>query len=165
MCSADEICVSILCIFHVLLSSFAGSAAYPDFTNPDMRAWWSSMFSYDQYEVKCCRLFFVLYFFLLTFSYFFFLSLLLMFMLPYQGSMDNLFVWNDMNEPSVFNGPEVTMHKDAVHWGGWEHREVHNIYGLYVVSMVFLEKMAVYRSNLLLVKQMSLCLFTAQGHC
>ncbi|XP_077143628.1 neutral alpha-glucosidase AB isoform X3 [Ranitomeya variabilis] len=75
-----------------------GSAAYPDFTNPDMRAWWSSMFSYDQYE----------------------------------GSMDNLFVWNDMNEPSVFNGPEVTMHKDAIHWGGWEHREVHNLYGLYV---------------------------------
>ncbi|XP_044125389.1 neutral alpha-glucosidase AB isoform X2 [Bufo gargarizans] len=75
-----------------------GSAAYPDFTNPEMRAWWSSMFSYDQYE----------------------------------GSMDNLFVWNDMNEPSVFNGPEVTMHKDAVHWGGWEHRDVHNLYGLYV---------------------------------
>ncbi|XP_068117348.1 neutral alpha-glucosidase AB isoform X2 [Hyperolius riggenbachi] len=75
-----------------------GSAAYPDFTNPEMRAWWSSMFSYDQYE----------------------------------GSMDNLFVWNDMNEPSVFNGPEVTMHKDAVHWGGWEHRDIHNMYGLYV---------------------------------
>lgn len=38
-----------------------------------------------------------------------------------------------MNEPSVFNGPEVTMHKDAVH-GSWEHRDVHNLYGLYVVS-------------------------------
>ncbi|XP_053304771.1 neutral alpha-glucosidase AB isoform X2 [Spea bombifrons] len=75
-----------------------GSAAYPDFTNPEMRAWWSSMFSYDQYE----------------------------------GSMDNLFIWNDMNEPSVFNGPEVTMHKDAVHWRGWEHRDVHNLYGFYV---------------------------------
>lgn len=24
---------------------------------------------------------------------------------------DNTFTWNDMNEPSVFNGPEVTMHK------------------------------------------------------
>ncbi|XP_018115471.1 neutral alpha-glucosidase AB isoform X1 [Xenopus laevis] len=75
-----------------------GSAAYPDFTNPEMRQWWASMFSYDKYE----------------------------------GSMDNLFVWNDMNEPSVFNGPEVTMHKDAVHWGGWEHRDVHNLYGFYV---------------------------------
>ncbi|XP_014818112.1 PREDICTED: neutral alpha-glucosidase AB, partial [Calidris pugnax] len=27
-----------------------GSAAYPDFTNPEMRAWWASMFAYDQYE-------------------------------------------------------------------------------------------------------------------
>ncbi|KAM4722522.1 neutral alpha-glucosidase AB isoform 4-T4 [Rhinophrynus dorsalis] len=80
-----------------------GSAAYPDFTNPDMRNWWSSMFSYDQYE----------------------------------GSMENLFIWNDMNEPSVFNGPEVTMHKDAVHWGGWEHRDVHNLYGVYVQRATF----------------------------
>ncbi|XP_061299721.1 neutral alpha-glucosidase AB isoform X2 [Pezoporus flaviventris] len=75
-----------------------GSAAYPDFTNPEMRAWWASMFAYDQYE----------------------------------GSTEILFTWNDMNEPSVFSGPEVTMHKDAVHHGGWEHRDVHNLYGLYV---------------------------------
>lgn len=31
----------------------------------------------------------------------------------YQGSTDSLFIWNDMNEPSVFNGPEVTMRKTA----------------------------------------------------
>ncbi|XP_067640752.1 neutral alpha-glucosidase AB isoform X2 [Eurosta solidaginis] len=37
--------------------------------------------------------------------------------------------WNDMNEPSVFNGPEVTMLKDLVHYGNWEHRDVHNLYG------------------------------------
>uniref|UniRef100_A0A7N6AEV6 Neutral alpha-glucosidase AB n=2 Tax=Anabas testudineus TaxID=64144 RepID=A0A7N6AEV6_ANATE len=74
-----------------------GSAGYPDFTREDMRAWWASMFAYDQYE----------------------------------GSMENLYTWNDMNEPSVFNGPEVTMHKDAMH-GAWEHRDVHNLYGLYV---------------------------------
>lgn len=47
--------------------------------------------------------------------------------------MENLYTWNDMNEPSVFNGPEVTMHKDAMH-GAWEHRDVHNLYGFYVVS-------------------------------
>ena len=35
-----------------------------------------------------------------------------------------------MNEPSVFNGPEVTMHKDCRHYQGWEHRDVHNIYGM-----------------------------------
>ncbi|KAM4622089.1 neutral alpha-glucosidase AB isoform 5-T5 [Polymixia lowei] len=74
-----------------------GNAGYPDFTSPEMRTWWASMFAYDQYE----------------------------------GSMENLYTWNDMNEPSVFNGPEVTMHKDAVH-GAWEHRDVHNLYGFYV---------------------------------
>uniref|UniRef100_A0A4W4GGK4 Neutral alpha-glucosidase AB n=1 Tax=Electrophorus electricus TaxID=8005 RepID=A0A4W4GGK4_ELEEL len=74
-----------------------GNSGYPDFTNPEMREWWASRFSYNQYE----------------------------------GSMENLYTWNDMNEPSVFNGPEVTMHKDALH-GSWEHRDLHNIYGLYV---------------------------------
>ncbi|XP_032872363.1 neutral alpha-glucosidase AB-like isoform X2 [Amblyraja radiata] len=29
-----------------------GSAGYPDFTNPEMRSWWASMFAYDQYEVS-----------------------------------------------------------------------------------------------------------------
>ncbi|KAL0969491.1 hypothetical protein UPYG_G00228000 [Umbra pygmaea] len=47
----------------------------------------------------------------------------------YTGSTPSLFVWNDMNEPSVFGGPEQTMPKDAVHHGGWEHREQHNLYG------------------------------------
>lgn len=42
----------------------------------------------------------------------------------------NLFIWNDMNEPSVFNGPETTMPKDNLHHGNWEHRDVHNINGM-----------------------------------
>lgn len=45
-----------------------------------------------------------------------------------------MYTWNDMNEPSVFNGPEVTMHKDALH-GNWENRDLHNLYGFYVVSV------------------------------
>ncbi|XP_004623565.1 neutral alpha-glucosidase C [Octodon degus] len=49
----------------------------------------------------------------------------------YQGSTDILFIWNDMNEPSVFRGPEQTMQKNAIHHGNWEHRELHNIYGFY----------------------------------
>ncbi|XP_040826041.1 neutral alpha-glucosidase C [Ochotona curzoniae] len=49
----------------------------------------------------------------------------------YQGSTDILFIWNDMNEPSVFRGPEQTMQKNALHHGNWEHRELHNIYGFY----------------------------------
>ena len=39
-------------------------------------------------------------------------------------------VWNDMNEPSVFDVPEITMPRDNIHHGGWEHRNVHNQYGL-----------------------------------
>eukprot|EP01137_Pigoraptor_chileana_P034251 Opistho-2@26520 len=49
----------------------------------------------------------------------------------YKGSTTHLYIWNDMNEPSVFNGPEISMHKDAIHEGGWEHRDVHNVYGFY----------------------------------
>ncbi|KAI0002294.1 glycoside hydrolase family 31 protein [Xylariaceae sp. FL0662B] len=48
----------------------------------------------------------------------------------FKGSMENTFIWNDMNEPSVFNGPEVTMPKDNLHHDNWEHRDVHNINGL-----------------------------------
>lgn len=48
----------------------------------------------------------------------------------FKGTMENTWIWNDMNEPSVFNGPEVTMPKDNIHHGGWEHRDVHNINGM-----------------------------------
>jgi len=47
----------------------------------------------------------------------------------YHGSTADLFVWNDMNEPSVFSGPEITLKKNAIHYDGWEHRDVHNLYG------------------------------------
>ena len=50
----------------------------------------------------------------------------------YRGSTNDLHVWNDMNEPSVFNGPEITMRKDLMHVdGAIEHREVHNAFGMY----------------------------------
>ena len=39
-----------------------------------------------------------------------------------------------MNEPSVFNGPEITMPKDNLHEGGWEHRDVHNMYGWWMAN-------------------------------
>ncbi|KAH9909645.1 glycoside hydrolase family 31 protein [Xylariomycetidae sp. FL2044] len=48
----------------------------------------------------------------------------------FKGTMENTFIWNDMNEPSVFNGPEVTMPKDNIHHGNWEHRDIHNINGM-----------------------------------
>ncbi|KAL2119569.1 hypothetical protein VTJ04DRAFT_6530 [Mycothermus thermophilus] len=55
----------------------------------------------------------------------------------WKGSMENTFLWNDMNEPSVFNGPETTMPKDNLHFGNWEHRDVHNLYGLTFHSATF----------------------------
>lgn len=46
---------------------------------------------------------------------------------PY--STRDIMIWNDMNEPSTFNGPEKTFPKDLIHYGGWEHRDVHNQFG------------------------------------
>ena len=48
----------------------------------------------------------------------------------YHGSTLDLFTWNDMNEPSVFNGPEVSMPKDCQSVTGVEHRYWHNLYGV-----------------------------------
>ncbi|OAQ65065.1 alpha glucosidase II [Pochonia chlamydosporia 170] len=48
----------------------------------------------------------------------------------FKGTLENTFLWNDMNEPSVFNGPETTMPKDNIHFGNWEHRDIHNLNGL-----------------------------------
>ena len=36
-----------------------------------------------------------------------------------------------MNEPSVFGGEEGTMPRDSIHHGGVEHRDLHNLYGMY----------------------------------
>eukprot|EP00485_Elphidium_margaritaceum_P008458 CAMPEP_0202694798 /NCGR_PEP_ID=MMETSP1385-20130828/8557_1 /ASSEMBLY_ACC=CAM_ASM_000861 /TAXON_ID=933848 /ORGANISM="Elphidium margaritaceum" /LENGTH=905 /DNA_ID=CAMNT_0049350701 /DNA_START=158 /DNA_END=2875 /DNA_ORIENTATION=+ len=80
-----------------------GDSRYPDFTNPEMRRFWSEQFRFDKY----------------------------------QHSTPDLFVWNDMNEPSVFNGPEVSMPISNVHWNGVRHRDVHNIYGYYVHAATF----------------------------
>lgn len=49
----------------------------------------------------------------------------------YKGTNNDVVTWNDMNEPSVFNGPEITLLKDAIHLSGWEHRDVHNVYGMH----------------------------------
>lgn len=55
----------------------------------------------------------------------------------YPHFTENLYTWVDMNEPSVFNGPEGTMPKQMVHEGSVEHRHVHNIYGMYVQRATF----------------------------
>ncbi|MCJ1385410.1 hypothetical protein MMC17_008533 [Xylographa soralifera] len=55
----------------------------------------------------------------------------------FTGTASNTFIWNDMNEPSVFNGPETTMPKDNLHHGNWEHRDVHNLNGLTFVNATY----------------------------
>ncbi|CCC71446.1 hypothetical protein NCAS_0H01360 [Naumovozyma castellii] len=44
----------------------------------------------------------------------------------------NLHIWNDMNEPSIFSGPETTAPKDLIHADGLEERSIHNVYGMTV---------------------------------
>ena len=55
----------------------------------------------------------------------------------FPGATKHMFIWNDMNEPSVFNGPETTMPKDNIHHGGWEHRDVHNVNGQTFVNATY----------------------------
>lgn len=75
-----------------------GECVFPDFTRPDVRSWWSSLFK-D------------------------FMS---------QG-IDG--VWNDMNEPAVFNTDSTTMPFNNIHLGGGDlpsdiHARYHNVYGM-----------------------------------
>ncbi|KAH0788482.1 glycosyl hydrolase [Histomonas meleagridis] len=42
----------------------------------------------------------------------------------------NVFIWNDMNEPSIFASDQGTFPKKLIHYNGTETRDTHNIYGL-----------------------------------
>lgn len=50
----------------------------------------------------------------------------------FVNGITNINIWNDMNEPSIFSGPETTAPKDLVHFNGHEERSVHNLYGMTV---------------------------------
>jgi alpha 1,3-glucosidase len=50
----------------------------------------------------------------------------------YPDTTLDVYIWNDMNEPSVFSGPEVSMPKDNLNLERIEHREWHNLYGIYM---------------------------------
>ncbi|CCG83801.1 protein of unknown function [Taphrina deformans PYCC 5710] len=55
----------------------------------------------------------------------------------FEGSKDNLHIWNDMNEPAIFTGPDISMHRDSIHDKGWEHRDLHNAYGSMMVKSTY----------------------------
>ncbi|KAJ5318042.1 hypothetical protein PENANT_c004G08767 [Penicillium antarcticum] len=55
----------------------------------------------------------------------------------FKGSLSNLFIWNDMNEPSVFNGPDMSMPRDNLHYGNWEHRDIHNVNGMTLLNATY----------------------------
>ncbi|KDQ56418.1 glycoside hydrolase family 31 protein [Jaapia argillacea MUCL 33604] len=82
---------------------WSGSSSWVDFFNPNSWDWWKGLFKTTVRDDG-------------KFSW--------------LDSTENVHVWNDMNEPSIFNGPEITMPKDSIHYGGWEHRDVHNINGM-----------------------------------
>lgn len=65
----------------------------------------------------------------------------------FNGSTNSLYIWNDMNEPSVFKALENTMPKDLLLANGeYTHGEVHNIYGLAMTRSTY--KGLTQRSNL-----------------
>lgn len=58
----------------------------------------------------------------------------------FNTTTNDVYIWNDMNEPSVFESPEKTMPKDNVHkteMGTYEHRVVHNLYAHMQVLSTF----------------------------
>lgn len=77
-----------------------GESVWIDTMNPSSQAYWDQLFEYSQGN-------------------------------EFMGGLStNIHLWNDMNEPSVFNGPETLAQKDTLHYGDWEHRSVHNVFGL-----------------------------------
>lgn len=80
---------------------WTGSSSWVDFFNPDSGPWWHSLFKITKGDKW-----------------------------SWTESTEDVYIWNDMNEPAVFNGPEISMPRDNIHHGGWEHRDLHNINGM-----------------------------------
>ncbi|MCK4660586.1 MAG: glycoside hydrolase family 31 protein [Phycisphaerae bacterium] len=81
-----------------------GPAVFPDFTNPQVRRWWSSLYP------------------------------------PFLDSCGIDGIWNDMNEPSDFDGPNKTVPLNLRHDNEGEpasHRACHNIYGMQMARATF----------------------------
>lgn len=102
---------------------WSGSSAWIDFFNPNSWEWYKKLYKFNGREDGNWS---------------------------WTESTGSVHIWNDMGEvlyypslrsvrtcpdfpyqqPSIFNGPEITMEKDSIHYGGWEHRDVHNINGM-----------------------------------
>ena len=86
---------------HYIGKVWPGPCHFPDFTRPEVRRWWSTLY------------------------------------VPFMAhGIDG--VWNDMNEPAIGDGPEVSMPKDNIHRGGegmaeGPHLRFHNVYGFNMV--------------------------------
>lgn len=81
-----------------------GDCYFPDFTNPEVREWWSGLFDELISEVGIAG------------------------------------VWNDMNEPAVFETPNKSFPDDVRHnYDGHEcsHRKAHNVYGMQMARATF----------------------------
>jgi len=81
-----------------------GDCYFPDFTNPEVREWWSGLFDELIDEIGIAG------------------------------------VWNDMNEPAVFETPNKSFPDDVRHnYDGHEcsHRKAHNVYGMQMARATF----------------------------
>ena len=52
-----------------------------------------------------------------------------------EANARNVFIWNDMSEPAIFTGPEVTSPKDVIHYPHWENRDIHNLNGMILQNL------------------------------
>lgn len=86
---------------------WSGSASWLDMFDPKATTWWKEQFKILGSKSKI------------------------------KANRRNLHVWNDMNEPAIFNGPEITCPKDVIHHGNWEHRDIHNINGILFQAATF----------------------------
>ncbi|KZT01236.1 glycoside hydrolase family 31 protein [Laetiporus sulphureus 93-53] len=86
---------------------WSGSSSWIDFFNPKSWGWWKGVFKTVSQNGHW----------------------------SWTESTVDTYIWNDMNEPSVFNGPEISMPRDNIHYGGWEHRDIHNINGMLLHNM------------------------------
>lgn len=55
----------------------------------------------------------------------------------YRKSHINLFIWNDMNEPSVMRVPDSTVPRDCIHYGKVEDRDLHNLNGHMMIQATY----------------------------